>query len=178
MECPICSETLDDQAHKPMGLLCGHTLCHSCMSDIAHRSGREEFPCPECRTSCTVAGARPNFALLSVLHSMARGPPPSAPLQPSAPLPPAPSALPSPTPVRATPPTMTAQESAAYVRAPLPRRPKPADGITLYAYISEGDFGSMGVSWDAEKQCLWVPRGTNTEPLLSWLPRQPGSSIG
>jgi hypothetical protein len=156
MECVVCSEAFDESSRKPLGLPCGHTFCRTCIDGISTRQGGPEgFPCPDCRTLCTLASARPNFGLLSVIQSMQHPPaPPPLPAQPSHAI------------------------SQAVEKSPVLVCTKPESGIAIYAHRGDADFGAMGVLWDPHKQCLWVPSGTDRSALREWLPRQPGTSTG
>lgn len=44
MECPVCSENFDRQFHCPLVLLCGHTLCRVCATQL--RIQKDGIVCP------------------------------------------------------------------------------------------------------------------------------------
>jgi len=51
-ECPVCFNLLGSD-RPPMSMPCGHTLCHTCVEDLAGPARKEQrartFRCPLCR---------------------------------------------------------------------------------------------------------------------------------
>jgi len=69
-QCPVCFETFSRQEGcLPRTLLCGHSVCHSCLHKIQTPSLR--VPCPICRTPSSTprSGFPVNYALLESLEA-------------------------------------------------------------------------------------------------------------
>lgn len=58
--CPVCFEQYDDKERKPITLLCGHSLCISCLTEIEQisRRGRDPPQCPLCRDDIAMRSLR------------------------------------------------------------------------------------------------------------------------
>ena len=65
MDCGVCFEKYDTANREPFVLLCGHSLCKSCVRILPENN------CPQCRQPFADGSPRQNFALLDVLRSFA-----------------------------------------------------------------------------------------------------------
>ena len=49
-DCQVCLDSYNDKENKPMVMVCGHTTCKSCVSEIFKRNILEPLKCPICRS--------------------------------------------------------------------------------------------------------------------------------
>ncbi|XP_078576764.1 uncharacterized protein LOC144862271 [Branchiostoma floridae x Branchiostoma japonicum] len=71
LSCPICNHQLTE----PKALPCQHTYCCKCLQELAKRTDRRRFPCPECRKMVSIPSqgveAFPtNFLVANVLEKV------------------------------------------------------------------------------------------------------------
>ena len=66
MECEICFEQYDREAHCPTTILpCTHVYCHECLTKMKRCSSVVAFKCPKCEVNITKEV--PSYALINIL---------------------------------------------------------------------------------------------------------------
>ena len=49
-ECTVCMEQFDEEDRCPRLLACGHTFCHTCLTQLLESSAKNDaLTCPKCR---------------------------------------------------------------------------------------------------------------------------------
>uniref|UniRef100_A0A8C5Y0J1 Tripartite motif containing 68 n=1 Tax=Microcebus murinus TaxID=30608 RepID=A0A8C5Y0J1_MICMU len=67
--CPICMTFL----REPMSIDCGHSFCHSCLSELWDFPGEPQnwgYTCPLCRAPAQLRNLSPNWQLASVVEKV------------------------------------------------------------------------------------------------------------
>lgn len=72
--CTVCLDRFNGEAQLPTVLLCGHTLCRQCVSNLYERSWNLQITCPICRqvTRSAPADLPVNFSILALLENVQR----------------------------------------------------------------------------------------------------------
>ena len=70
-DCQVCLDSYNNKDRKPGVLVCDHTICKSCISEIFKRNDLEPMECPICRSIQPYEAPEEvpiNYGLLNVLY--------------------------------------------------------------------------------------------------------------